>query len=161
MTEIASLNQAIIAKLFWNLQAKADKLWIKWISVYYLKNHDIMTWQAPHQCSWMPKIILKSRVIVSQTRYWEEARQKDKFTTSKMYKEIRGDVTHVIWNKVLFTNYVSPRALFIMWLIFMAHLPTKDRLTRFGVTNDDKCMFRIKSELIDHLFYGCKTTQAI
>lgn len=140
MTEIASLNQAIIAKLFWNLQAKADKLWIKWINIYYLKNHDIMTWQAPHQCSWMPKRILKIREIVSQTRYWEEARQKDRFTTSKMYRDSRR-CNHVIWNKVLFTNYVSPRALFIMWLIFMGHLPTKDKLTRFGVTNDDnKCI---------------------
>ncbi|KAI5384418.1 hypothetical protein KIW84_071435 [Lathyrus oleraceus] len=35
-------NNAILLKLFWNLQVKFDKLWIKWIDVYYMKGKSVM-----------------------------------------------------------------------------------------------------------------------
>lgn len=53
-------NQATLTKLLWNSQAKADKLWVKWNNVYYLKQYDIMSWCEPQQCPWMLKRILKN-----------------------------------------------------------------------------------------------------
>lgn len=43
VTSMTVWNQAIIAKLLRNLQAKAYQLWVKWINAYYLKIQDIMT----------------------------------------------------------------------------------------------------------------------
>jgi hypothetical protein len=69
-------NQATIGKLLWNLQSKADKLWVKWIDAYYLKAQDIMTWQGPQSFSWILKRISNCREIVAQTQYWDEANTK-------------------------------------------------------------------------------------
>lgn len=45
---IASLgewNQETMGKLLWNLQNKVDKLWVKWINIYYIKEKDVMTYR--------------------------------------------------------------------------------------------------------------------
>lgn len=46
ITPLLEWNQATMSKLLWNLQVKANKLWVKWIDVYYLKNQDVMTWKG-------------------------------------------------------------------------------------------------------------------
>ncbi|WJX68825.1 hypothetical protein P8452_53158 [Trifolium repens] len=54
-------NQANLAKLLWNINSKADSLWIKWIHSYYIQNDQLMTMLVNNSCSWIWKAILKQR----------------------------------------------------------------------------------------------------
>lgn len=38
MLDVATWNKAGVGKSFWNIRAKKDKLWVKWIYSYYGKN---------------------------------------------------------------------------------------------------------------------------
>ncbi|XP_058722226.1 uncharacterized protein LOC131594147 [Vicia villosa] len=66
ITSLKEWNIATMGKLFWNIQAKADKLWVKWISAYYLKCHSAMDWQYKN-CSWLLANIFKCRDKVKDT----------------------------------------------------------------------------------------------
>lgn len=57
-------NQAAVAKMCWNLANKADKLWIKWIHNFYIK--DQCSWIPHSQASWMAKKIMGERNIVDR-----------------------------------------------------------------------------------------------
>ncbi|XP_058733291.1 uncharacterized protein LOC131604654 [Vicia villosa] len=77
-------NKATIGKLLWNLQSKANKLWVKWVSTYYLKDENVMDWQSNTTASWLLKTLVSSRDDVSQLRYWQEIIQTGKYKTAKM-----------------------------------------------------------------------------
>jgi hypothetical protein len=59
-------NQANLAKLLWNINSKADSLWIRWIHSYYIKQDHLMTMSVNNSCSWVWKAILKQREALLQ-----------------------------------------------------------------------------------------------
>lgn len=59
----------------------------------------------------------------------------DIFHAGKLYREIRGKANNVFWRKIL----AGPGSQFICWLGCHGRLATKDRLLKFGVTNDGPC----------------------
>ncbi|XP_058776509.1 uncharacterized protein LOC131650795 [Vicia villosa] len=67
ITSLREWNITTMGKLIWNIQAKADKLWVKWIKMYHLKNQNVMDWH-PKNCSWIVTNILKHRDSIKQTR---------------------------------------------------------------------------------------------
>ncbi|XP_058766737.1 uncharacterized protein LOC131640351 [Vicia villosa] len=92
---------------------------------------------------------------------WEEANQSGKFDSAALYKELRGDCIDVPWKKMFFKNHVSPIERFTLWLTLMERLPTKDRLVRFGFSQDNTCCFCKKEETLDHLFFCSEFTNRI
>ncbi|MCI48689.1 hypothetical protein A2U01_0069932, partial [Trifolium medium] len=42
--------------------------------------------------------------IVVQTRYWDEAIQRDKYKASTVYKDLRSEKEQVEWKRMLFNN---------------------------------------------------------
>lgn len=52
-------NKAVILKLLWALEAKKDSLWVKWVHVYYIKKHDVLSCPVPISASWSAGKILK------------------------------------------------------------------------------------------------------
>ena len=64
LLNMAIWNRAAIAKLCWDLAQKEDKLWIKWIHAYYLKDQNV--WQKRDQASWMIRRIMNAKLIVDQ-----------------------------------------------------------------------------------------------
>ena len=34
-------NQALLSKILWNIHAKADTLWVKWLNSVYLRNQSV------------------------------------------------------------------------------------------------------------------------
>ncbi|WMV40885.1 hypothetical protein MTR67_034270 [Solanum verrucosum] len=60
-------NQATIAKTCWDLAHKSDKLWIRWIHLFYVKNQQFFIAHIPKQASWMVKKILNARLTLEQT----------------------------------------------------------------------------------------------
>jgi hypothetical protein len=39
--DLSTWNITLLSKLLWNIQAKKDNLWVKWINVKYLRGKDI------------------------------------------------------------------------------------------------------------------------
>lgn len=56
-------NRTTIGKLLWNIHVKVDKLWIRWLDTYYLKDPDILSWQVTQRSSWVLKKIIHVREI--------------------------------------------------------------------------------------------------
>lgn len=54
-------NKAAITKQFWSVSMKQDKLWVKWLHVYYIKQHNVLTVDIPNRLSWSMKKILSSK----------------------------------------------------------------------------------------------------
>lgn len=54
-------NRANMVKNLWNLQTKADSLWIQWLHNYYMKGVDIRSIQVKQSTSWILKNILNLR----------------------------------------------------------------------------------------------------
>ncbi|XP_059302007.1 uncharacterized protein LOC132053931 [Lycium ferocissimum] len=53
LTNLQMWNHAAIIKLCWDLASKQDRLWIKWIHAYYVKNQEFATMVIPGHASWM------------------------------------------------------------------------------------------------------------
>ncbi|XP_058763598.1 uncharacterized protein LOC131637052 [Vicia villosa] len=148
-------NAATMIKLLWNVQAKKDKLWVKWINAYYIKGQDVQEWQIPHDCSWIIKQIMKSRGLITNDPNWRMKLDYEKFKTRDSYELLRETQPLVSWRSVFYANHARPRALFHLWLLMLGRIPTKDRLVKFGVQVEQRCCFCIENESIDHLFFQC------
>ncbi|XP_060200608.1 uncharacterized protein LOC132628868 [Lycium barbarum] len=61
-------NKAVVAKNCWDLAKKEDKIWIKWIHVYYMKGQTLNEMNIPTQSSWMVRKIIGSREEISQVQ---------------------------------------------------------------------------------------------
>lgn len=95
ITSLIEWNLTTMLKLLWNLEAKADKLLVKRVDEYYIKEGNIMQWQAPAYCYWMLKRILKCRDLVIQNQDWDEIVTQENYKTAVMYKKIRGEKEQV------------------------------------------------------------------
>ncbi|XP_058784807.1 uncharacterized protein LOC131659667 [Vicia villosa] len=161
-TSLVEWNVATISKLLWNIQAKEDKMWIKWMNAYYIKGQSVYNWQVKPSCSWMLKKLMQCRDKVCQTAYWTTAVQDKKYITARMYCELRGCQTDVNWKNVLYHNGARPRARFMLRMTLHGRIATKDRLVRFSIKVDDKCCCWCKeNETLEHLFFACDTTVRI
>ncbi|XP_075087887.1 uncharacterized protein LOC107829334 [Nicotiana tabacum] len=56
-------NNAAIAKTHWDLTHKQDKLWIKWIHAYYIKDQSLGTMTIPQTSSWMDRLLTVDRLL--------------------------------------------------------------------------------------------------
>ena len=50
--DIVSWNEAMVAKLLWQIAAQPDFLWIRWVHHYYLKRTTVWQYQPTTKCSW-------------------------------------------------------------------------------------------------------------
>lgn len=55
---------AVIGKQVWVIANKADILWVKWVAIVYMKNHDFFDIQVTQNMSWHWKQILKTRDLL-------------------------------------------------------------------------------------------------
>ncbi|XP_058776047.1 uncharacterized protein LOC131650346 [Vicia villosa] len=78
-----------------------------------------------------------------------------------MYLALRGEKQDVPWKNLMRGNLARPRAAFVFWMACHSRLLTKDRLIKFGIVNDGKCVFCGEAETCNHLFYECRVTREI
>lgn len=104
LTCLKTQNKVSSDKLLWNLAQKKDKVWIRWVHTYYIKNHDINQIESPKQASWVIKKILDARKYISTPSYMPYS-----YSTRKTYIEMRGTVTQVPWKKFVCNNPTPPK----------------------------------------------------
>ncbi|KAI5382051.1 hypothetical protein KIW84_UN0212 [Lathyrus oleraceus] len=90
-------NKATIGKLLWSLSEKKDKMWVKWMHSYYLKNEG---WRNTSPTT----------------------TANDMYSTRRMYQHLRGDKPRVEWRRLIYINMARPRAVFTLWLENRGHL---------------------------------------
>lgn len=146
-------SNANLVKNLWNLQKKADSLWIQWVHAYYVKGMDIMSTQVKQSTYWIMKAILKLRNIVMNLQEWDEIVAQQKLCMSKIYHLLKYYGSDVEWRWILMSNVVRPCAMQVMWVAYNERLPTKDRLSRLGLLADMECVFRRERETLT--LYGC------
>ncbi|XP_019248680.1 PREDICTED: uncharacterized protein LOC109227945 [Nicotiana attenuata] len=76
-------NRAAITKLCWDVASKQDRLWIRWIHVFYIKDKRLEDMAIPEQASWMVRQILSARTVLQQVQY------KQQIKKSMLHDEIR------------------------------------------------------------------------
>ncbi|XP_058768924.1 uncharacterized protein LOC131642722 [Vicia villosa] len=151
-------NRATIMKLLWNIHNKNDKLWIRWLDIYFMKGNPILTWPVKHTSSWMMNCVLKCRIYTHNNEAWESANTMKRFDTATVYRSICGESNKVPWKHLFYQNHARPRAKFILWLALWGRLGTKDRLEKIGINHDKHCCFCLQHETINHLFFDCAFT---
>ncbi|XP_058776465.1 uncharacterized protein LOC131650776 [Vicia villosa] len=74
---------------------------------------------------------------------------------------LRGEKPRVIWRILMYANRARPRSMFTLWMVCQNRLPTKDRLTRFEITTDGKCVYCGQMETYNHMFFYSAKTKRI
>ncbi|XP_060200597.1 uncharacterized protein LOC132628856 [Lycium barbarum] len=155
-------NKAAVCKLLWNLCRKADKLWVKWVHTYYIKNQSVWNY-FPQQASWMLKKIFKATKTLELAGIDnEEFTAAPTFSIKQVYLKLRGCHQKVSWRKLICNNHGSPKWVFILYLALNRRLYTRDRLKKWGITNQVACpLCGTEPETIDHLFFQCSFSAAV
>ncbi|CAK8530494.1 unnamed protein product [Lathyrus sativus] len=149
-------NNMFVIKLLWNIYAKSDDLWVRWIHAYYLRHEDILTRMVKGSDSGIFKAILIQRdKLMTIQSTWDAMLQMGKFHGRKVYQSLLPITPNVPWAKLILHNRARPRAIITLWTICHGKLATKSRLFRFGMINNNKCAFCNEEETIDHLFFCC------
>lgn len=86
-------NKVAIAKTHWDLDNKQDKLWIRWIHTYYIKNSPITTANISAQASWMVKKIIEARATLNNTQLSTQG----SICIKTIYHKILGEIPKVPW----------------------------------------------------------------
>ncbi|XP_016484095.2 uncharacterized protein LOC107804683 [Nicotiana tabacum] len=145
-------NKTTIAKVCWDLAHKEDKLWIKWINAYYVKQQQLKDMPIPKQASWMVRRIIASRDILQQA----QSSNDHIGTIRQLYLQLLGDLPRVSWKNLLFQNSARRKTVFNLWLLLQGRLPTKDRLVNWGLNINQQCVLcQGHVETRDHLFLLC------
>ncbi|XP_019237628.1 PREDICTED: uncharacterized protein LOC109217809 [Nicotiana attenuata] len=121
-------NKAAIAKHCWDIAHKQDKLWIRWIHTYYIKNQQMSTTPTPQQaCSMVRKVIEAHGIL--ETRQFMHTHNRS--LIRQIYLHLLGDYSRVEWKTLMFNNAARPKAKFIMWLMMHGRLMTSDRIANW------------------------------
>src|SRR3954468_18069325 len=83
------------------------------------------------------------------------------FHAKKLYNVLKDNEEKPEWRHLMFGNYARPRAVFILWLVCNGRLATKVRLKKFGLIQDDRCIFCLEKETLSHLFFCCPSLKAV
>ncbi|CAK8572209.1 unnamed protein product [Lathyrus sativus] len=156
MMNLEIWNRMFMIKLLWNIFAKSDDLWVRWIHAYYLRHEGILTRTDKASDSGIFKTILLQRDnLVNIQNTWNEILQTGKFLGRKVYQSLLPITPNVTWAKLILHNRARPQAIITLWMICHDKLPTKARLFRLGMLQNNKCGFCNEEETIDHLFFCC------
>jgi len=159
---IAVWNKAAICKQFWNLCKEKKKLWIQWIHSYYIKGRHIWDVQLK-QASWIVNKILKAKeTFMDAGLSYEDIMNMQSCSIKNIYHRLRGRFEKVSWRRIVCHNTGCPRWTFILTVAAHGKLYTKDRLQKWGLQVDQKCVLcNQANETIQHLFFECTYAKAL
>nr|XP_016449466.1 PREDICTED: uncharacterized protein LOC107774455 [Nicotiana tabacum] len=92
----------------------------------------------------------------------QDMQELESFSIKAIYKKLLGEHPKVEWRRLVCNNKGSPRWIFNMRLTAHGRLYTKDRLTNWGMIEDQTYPLCDEApETTNHLFFQCSTSAAI
>ena len=162
LKDMYNWNKAAMLKQLWNIARKKENLWVKWVHSYYLKLQDVTEVQVSIHASWLFKKIINLRTVVERLGGWEEITKGSEYTIGRTYEMLIADAPKVPWSNIMIKNIASPGARFITWLAIQNRLATKERIEKWKVIEDAKCVLCSGAiESTQHLLYDCQFTQSV
>ncbi|XP_056685808.1 uncharacterized protein [Spinacia oleracea] len=162
LKDLTIWNNAVVLKHSWALSMKQDRLWVKWIHTYYVKQLDFWTMPIPPGLTWSLRKIWQYRDVLMQVGGVNQFIHAGKFKISKMYKHLQSGASHVHWKRITCNSKASPKGTFITWLALQNRLPTKDRLISWDIDISGGCEFcQVHEEKLTHLFFECQYSKEI
>lgn len=141
---------------------EGNRLWIRWIHGFYIKQADIYEMKISNQCSWVVKKILGAREYLKKVQDGREWLQKPSFSIKNLYKVFSDITLKVPWAKLLCQNSAPAKCVFISWPLMQNSLATCSYLLKVRVQVDPVCCFcKVVMETKEHMFFQCEIPAAI
>lgn len=166
--DLGAWNTALLAKTIWDIQAKRDSLWVKWIHNRYLRHSSL--WDRPPNRDDSPLIkhVFRTRDLllgregspeaaITLMRSWVDG---IRFSTTKAYDYFRAKGTPRPWARDVWHPSITPKHSFTIWLCAKGRLSTRDRLAFLG-TDPGCSLCGQEPESLEHLFFACRFTSGI
>ncbi|XP_057779759.1 uncharacterized protein LOC130998351 [Salvia miltiorrhiza] len=97
----------------------------------------------------------------SDTRYWKPSIHGT-VTVALAFSNQCHRFPRVSWGSWIWKNYIPVRRSLVCWRILHDHLPTYDRLIRYGMIMPNHCVFCFSSgETMDHVLWSCGCVRPI
>uniref|UniRef100_A0A803PWX2 Reverse transcriptase domain-containing protein n=1 Tax=Cannabis sativa TaxID=3483 RepID=A0A803PWX2_CANSA len=156
LRDIQKWNTAAMTRYVWDIASKKDCLFVRWIHNVYLKDSCWWDYEAPTDCSWFWKKLVgvKNQVKAKVDR---RTFSMQKFSISNTYHLLFIRPEKKDWCKHVWDRLVIPKHKFILWLVLLDRLKTKDRVCRYDPQVDPTCLLCGKAdESVQHLFFQCE-----
>ncbi|XP_021857904.1 uncharacterized protein [Spinacia oleracea] len=147
------------APISWDHQ---DRMWVKWMHAYYIKNNDFWSMDVPNGLTWSMRKIWHQREILAQAGAVHTFVHGGKFRICKAYQFLKPEASTVRWKTIICNSQASPKSTFIVWLAIQNRLTTKDRLLSWNLNINGTCVLCHKCpENVAHLFFDCEYSAEI
>ncbi|KAH0722878.1 hypothetical protein KY290_005534 [Solanum tuberosum] len=152
LTNLRIWNKDAIAKNYWDVENKVDKLWIRWIHTYYIKGEQGDNIQVPKQACWMIRKILEARTVITQF----STINPEKSVIRQLYNNMLQGKPKVPWKCLMYMNAARPKSKFTTWIQLHGKMLTTDRLSKWGLNVEKTCcLCQLQEESREHLFVQC------
>ncbi|XP_074265980.1 uncharacterized protein LOC141588437 [Silene latifolia] len=151
-----AMNKAMIGRLVhWIIEEK-DSIWVQWVKKNYLKGKDWLEYKPTPKSTWVWRRICKVKEEMLPGYTTSTWTAQSTYSPAACYKWLKGRKPTVTWYKWLWNEHVIPKHQFIGWLYAHGAFRTKDKLIKYGLDVDDRCLLcEQDTECIDHLLCEC------
>ncbi|XP_060212301.1 uncharacterized protein LOC132639938 [Lycium barbarum] len=112
LTNMYLWNRAAIAKHWWDIAHKQNKMWIRWIHSYYSKQQHMDSVPVPKQANWMVRKMFEARPLVANM----QIQPTGKNTIRQIYYQALTARSKMPWKCIMYKNAARPKTAFTMWL---------------------------------------------
>ncbi|XP_060192557.1 uncharacterized protein LOC132622055 [Lycium barbarum] len=113
----------------------------------------------PAQATWMVRMIIEARHVLTQSQL---VLRNNKSVIRQFYLHLIGQQERTSWKSLMFQNTATAKAKFTMWLHFHGKMLTSDRLIKWGISADPRCVLCQKlNKTRNHLFAECHYTRGL
>ena len=127
-----------------------ESLWVRWIHGVYTKGANWLIFNPPIIASWSFKKICSMKDNLS---LWM---LKDNYCIRDVYMSYFDNHPKATWSKFLWNRASAPKGKFILWMILLSKLKTKDKLFQMKYLQDKCCpLCNTTFETISHIFFHC------
>nr|XP_009802473.1 PREDICTED: uncharacterized protein LOC104247998 [Nicotiana sylvestris] len=117
---------------------------------------------VPNKASWMVRKIMNMRKNWQKLSTCSQLTKREKFSDYSCYKTLKGTIVNVPWKNLTCHNAAAPKQVFILWLVLLGKLRTKDVLLSWGISVDSICMLcNSYPETSSHIFFECPYSRSI
>ncbi|GJY03500.1 reverse transcriptase domain, reverse transcriptase zinc-binding domain protein [Tanacetum coccineum] len=146
--DLQKWNEILLTKHLWNVAAKKDSLWVKWIHVEKLKGRSFLGVSLNKECE--DKIWINS------------AGKRSKFSVSIVWKDLQSMGQKVNWKGLAWFSQCIPKHSFVFWMAVQGKLITQDKVSKWKPNEImSYALCGTVADSHDHLFFKCQYAKRV